>query len=61
VNGLLADEGDVERLAELVTEILLDPEKASLLGRNNRRIALERSWEWYAGLQSRIYEELIDG
>jgi len=61
VNGLLADEGDVERLAELVTEILLDPEKASLLGRNNRRIALERNWEWYAGLQSRIYEELIDG
>jgi len=60
VNGRLAEEGDVETLADLVTGILLDRGKAFHLGGNNRRIALERNWDRYAGLQKRIYEECID-
>jgi len=59
VNGLLADEGDVEQLADLVTELLHDRGKASLLGKNNRRTAQKRNWEWYAGMQNGIYREVL--
>jgi glycosyltransferase involved in cell wall biosynthesis len=41
-NGLLVPLGDVHALAEAIIELLTDGEKAQLMGKEGRRMALER-------------------
>ena len=41
-NGLLVPPGDVEALAEAITSLLTDRERARLMGESGRQMALER-------------------
>ena len=43
--GLLIESNDVQALTSAVRSLLCDPDKAAALGRNARKIALER-FDW---------------
>jgi glycosyltransferase involved in cell wall biosynthesis len=51
-NGILVPLGDISALAEAIIELLADPQKAQRMGREGRRMALERFDE------QRVFEQV---
>lgn len=56
--GLLAESGEVNRVADMLISLLSDQEMNRRMGRANRKRAETLSWERYSSEQSNIYRRL---
>jgi glycosyltransferase involved in cell wall biosynthesis len=58
--GLLVSEGDEEALAAAITRLLVDPVRASSMGRAGReRVVAHFSWQRHCGELERILLDLV--
>ncbi len=58
--GLLVEYGNAGELAEMITGILSDPQKAKEMGKRGRERVLRKfTWERVAGEIEKVYEDLI--
>jgi glycosyltransferase involved in cell wall biosynthesis len=58
--GLLADEEDVEGVAQAIRTILADPGLASRLGKANRLWSEDLTWERSAKQYLQVYSSVLD-